>query len=259
MRLSCIVTAVPLLLLSGCQPAMHAGGGGGSSAPRPVVGAAGHPDGPSLARDTVREAASGGGLYGTGGWSRLAASVTDGVHPGAALTWASVLSHVVEFRTEIAGVRRIEGALPGIGRLAPISTPGNFATQDDPVWDFDLEAALNFYVVQPTPAVPIGFHAGGFGNWVRYLGSITPSAGSYSNLSYGAEVGGFYRSGNGSVVRVAVQFGQIQYRAEQGNAVSEGVTNLQLGIEPRLGALQLGGWLGQRNNQRVARVGFVFR
>ena len=200
-----------------------------------------------------------GGLFDSGGWARLAFSATEGSHPGGELVAAKMLTRIVEFRTEIYGTRRVEGALPGIEKAGgPESAPGNYATDEDPVWDFGLQGALNFYLLQPRGDVPFGIHLGGFGDWTRYLGSITPSVGSFSTIGYGGELGGFYRGRTGTVVRVAVQLGQVQYRSDD-PAVTEGLTNVLVGVEPRLGGVQLGAYGGIKNDQNFVKVGIVFR
>jgi hypothetical protein len=170
-----------------------------------------------------------------------------------------MLTRIVEFRTEVYATRRVDGALPGIEKLgASASLPGNSATDDDPVWDFGLAGALSFYLLQPSGELPFGIHLGGFGDWTRYQGSITPSPGSFSTIGYGGEVGGFYRNARGMVVRVALQVGQLQYRGDD-DSVTESLTNLLVGVEPRMGPIQFGAYGGIRNDQNFIKAGIVFR
>lgn len=198
-----------------------------------------------------------GGLYGQGGWGRLAFSSTEGMHPGAELAWAKMLSPIVEFRNEISARRRSEGALPGIETLGAGSFSGDFATEEDPVWDMEISGALSFYLLQPSGDLPLGLHVGGFGDWTRYMGSIIPSVGEYQTIGYGGEVGGFYRSPKGNVVRVAVQVGQIRYSGDD-DSVTESLVNLLVGVEPRIGPVQFGAWAGRQNGQTFLKAGFVF-
>jgi hypothetical protein len=200
-----------------------------------------------------------GGLFDSGGWARLGFSAMEGPHPGGELVTAMMLSRIAEFRTEIYGTRRKEGALPGIEKAGgPASAPGNYATEEDPVYDFGLQGALNFYLLQPGGELPFGVHLGGFADWTRYLGSITPSIGSFSTIGYGGEIGGFYRGRTGTVVRVAAQVGRIQYKSDD-DPVTGSLTNLLVGVEPRMGSVQLGAYGGIKNEQTFVKVGIVFR
>ncbi len=198
-----------------------------------------------------------GGLYGQGGWGRLAFSSTEGMHPGGELAWAKMLSPIVEFRNEISARRRSEGVLPGIEKLGGGSFSGDVATEDEQVWDMEISGALSFYLLQPSPELPLGLHIGGFGDWTRYMGSIIPSVGEYQTIGYGGEVGGFYRSPRGNVVRVAVQVGQIRYAGDDDN-LTESLVNVLVGVEPRLGSIQFGAWVGRQNGQTFMKAGFVF-
>jgi hypothetical protein len=199
-----------------------------------------------------------GGLYGQGGWGRLAISSTEGMHPGGELAWAKMLSPIVEFRNEISARRRSEGTLPGIENLGGGGFfSGDSATEDEPIWDMEISGALSFYLLQPSPELPLGLHLGGFGDWTRYMGSITPSVGEYQTISYGGEVGGFYRNPKGNVVRVAVQVGQIRYTGDDDN-LTESLVNFLVGVEPRLGGVQLGAWAGRQNGQTFLKAGLVF-
>lgn len=212
--------------------------------------AAGGADAPQVFNDE-------GGLYGRGGWGRLAFSSTEGPHPGGELAWARMLSPIVEFRNEIQGRRRTDGVLPGIEKLGGGPFSGDVATEDDAVWDVEVSGALSVYLLQPSLDLPFGLHVGGFGDWTRFMGSITPSVGSYQTIGYGGEVGGFYRNQKGNVVRVAVQLGQIRYSGDD-ETVTESLVNLLVGIEPRLGSIQFGAWVGRQNGQNFMKAGIVF-
>ncbi len=214
--------------------------------------------GPAPAPSPAAGAQQGGGLYGQGGWARLAVSMTEGGFPGGELATARPLGSIADFRSEISMLRRGEGLLPGIDNLTPSGAAGNTATEDDPVWDFDLMVALSFYVLQPSAQAPIGVHIGAFADWTRYLGSITPTVGSYQTLGYGGELGAFYRATSGTVVRGAIQAGPRQYRGENADTESETVVNFLVGLEPKLGPVQLGAWAGSHNNQTFVKVGLVF-
>ncbi len=98
---------------------------------------------------------------------------------------------------------------------------------------------------------------GGFGDWTRYMGSITPSVGEYQAVGYGGEIGGFLRDKKGHVVRALVQVGQLRYMGESTD-VTESLVNVLAGFEPRLGSVQLGCWVGRQNGQRFMKVGVVF-
>lgn len=198
-----------------------------------------------------------GGLYGRGGWGRLAMSSTEGAHPGGELAWARMLSPIVEFRNEIQARRRTEGVLPGIEKLGGGPFSGDSATEDDVVWDLQISGALSFYVLQPSPELPLGLHIGGFGDWTRYMGSIITSVGDYQTIGYGGELGGFYRSPKGNVVRLAAQVGQIRYAGDDEN-LTESLVNFLVGVEPRLGGIHLGAYAGRQNGQTFLKAGIVF-
>lgn len=219
----------------------------------PSAGGAPAPTGGS---DAVRTFDDEGGLYGRGGWGRLAFSSTEGPHPGGELAWARMLSPIVEFRNEIQGRRRTDGVLPGIEKLGGGPFSGDSATEEDAVWDLEVSGALSVYLMQPSLELPFGLHIGGFGDWTRYMGSITPSVGSYQTIGYGGEVGGFYRNQKGNVVRVAVQIGQIRYTGDD-DTLTESLVNLLVGVEPRIGGVQFGAWAGRQNDQTFLKAGFV--
>jgi len=40
--------------------------------------------------------------------------------------------------------------------------------------------------------------------------------------------------------------------------VTESLLNFLVGLEPRLGPVQLGSWVGRQNGQRFVKVGLVF-
>jgi hypothetical protein len=208
-------------------------------------------------RPAATHASERGGLYGQGGWARIALSSTDGVHPGAELAWAKALAPMVEFRNEISTRYRKQGALPGIDALGASGSPGDYATESDPVWDLELGVALDVYLLRPSAELPLGIQVGGFGDWTRYMGSITPSVGEYQAVGYGGEVGGFVRSQKGHLVRLLVQAGKLRYLGESTD-VTESLLNFLVGFEPRLGSVQLGTWVGRQNGQRFMKVGLVF-
>ena len=164
---------------------------------------------------------------------------------------------MVEFRNELAMRYRKQGELPGIDLLGASGSAGDYATESDPVWDLEVGAALDVYLLQPSPELPIGIQVGGFGDWTRYMGSITPSVGEYQAVGYGGEIGGFLRDKKGHVVRALVQVGQLRYMGESTD-VTESLVNVLAGFEPRLGSVQLGCWVGRQNGQRFMKVGVVF-
>lgn len=199
-----------------------------------------------------------GGLYGSGGWSRLEFTSTDGTHPGGGITWSAMLSEILEFRNQVRTVRRAEGPLPGIDFLGDPRSVGNFATEENTVWDMGISGALSVYLRQPDPALPLGLYLGGFGDFTRFFGGLLTSPDDFNTLSYGGQAGVYYRGRSGNVVRGEVQIGRIQYRSVN-EPVTESLTNVEVGIEPRIRSFQIGAYAGTRNDEPFLKFAFIFR
>ncbi len=200
-----------------------------------------------------------GGLYGTGGWGRLAVASIAGGTKGGELAFAKMLGKAIEWRGLVGFDYRQDGLVAGSDNV-PFSDPV-FSTpvqSDDPVSSLTLGGALSYYVLEPTPEAPIGVHIGATGHWRDFFSATHFGTATYTSIMYGAEGGVFFRRAAGGVVRGAVQVGKLRYKY-QDELFTENVVNFLAGVEPKIGGVILSAFFVRRDFENMVQVGLTFR
>lgn len=230
--------------------------------PRPDAPPARRPGAPSSTSGGGEQAQTWndqGGLYGTGGWGRLAVASVDGGTPAGELAFAKMLGRSIEWRGMVGFDHRKEGMVAGADNVPFTDVAFTTSVRDDnPVSSLTIGGTLSYYVLEPTPEAPIGIHVGATGHWRDFFSASHFGSASYTTLMYGGEGGVFFRRSAGGVVRGAVQFGKIRYKFLD-EEFTENVVNLLAGVEPKIGGVILSAFFIRRDNENMMQVGLTFR
>lgn len=131
----------------------------------------------------------------------------------------------------------------------------------EPWYDLQIGAKLNFFLLQPRGATPIGVYVGGLLAWTQYyLGSNTSS--NVSTLHYGGDAGVYFHFGTRPLIvpRAAWRFEKVSYTGSDrppGGVVSEGVaragtfSSFLLGLDLSFGGFVPGLWVTSRDGSTL--------